>query len=67
MVFLLALCHVFSEILNHKSMNFEKLVPNIFYIDINDGIKLFVDCLGFTIGHNEIKSAQPSDCLKTKT
>jgi len=40
-------------------MNFEKLVPNIFYIDINDGIKLFVDCLGFTIGHNEIKSAQP--------
>lgn len=40
-------------------MNFEKLVPNIFYVDINDGLKMFVDCLGFAIGHDEIKSTQP--------
>ncbi|MDR6562012.1 MULTISPECIES: hypothetical protein [unclassified Arcicella] len=40
-------------------MNFEKLVPNIFYVDINDGLTLFVDCLGFTISHNEIKSFNP--------
>lgn len=40
-------------------MNFEKLVPNIFYVNIHDGLKLFVDCLGFTIGHDEIKSSQP--------
>ena len=40
-------------------MYFEKLVPNIFYVDINDGLKLFIDCLGFTIEHNEIKSSQP--------
>ncbi len=40
-------------------MNFEKLVPNIFYQNITDGLKLFVDCLGFTIGHDEIKSSQP--------
>jgi hypothetical protein len=40
-------------------MNFEKLVPNIFYVNITDGLKLFVDCLGFTIGHEEIKSRQP--------
>jgi len=40
-------------------MKFEKLVPSIFYIDINDGLKLLVDCLGFEIGHNEIKSSQP--------
>ncbi|WP_462249990.1 VOC family protein [Ferruginibacter sp.] len=40
-------------------MNFEKLVPNVFYINITDGLKLFVDCLDFTIGHNEIKSSQP--------
>ena len=40
-------------------MNFEKLVPNIFYVDISDGLKLFVDCLGFDIGHNEIKSSKP--------
>jgi hypothetical protein len=40
-------------------MNFEKLVPNIFYTDIADGLKIFVDCLGFEIGHSEIKSARP--------
>jgi hypothetical protein len=40
-------------------MNFEKLVPNIFYVDITDGLKLFVDCLDFAIGHDEIKSKQP--------
>lgn len=32
-------------------MNFEKLVPNIFYANITAGLELFVDCLGFTIGH----------------
>ena len=40
-------------------MNFEKLVPNIFYASINDGLKLFIDCLGFDITHNEIKSNNP--------
>ena len=40
-------------------MNFEKLVPNIFYVDINDGLTFFVDCLGFTIGYSEIKSFNP--------
>ena len=40
-------------------MNFSKLVPNIFYIDINSGLKMFVDCLEFTVGHNEIETANP--------
>lgn len=40
-------------------MTFEKLVPNVFYTDISDGLKFFVDCLNFTIGHSEIKSANP--------
>lgn len=40
-------------------MIFEKLVPNVFYVNITDGLKLFVNCLGFTIGHDEIKSSQP--------
>lgn len=40
-------------------MNFEKLVPNIFYVDITEGLKLFVNCLGFNIGHDELKSGQP--------
>jgi hypothetical protein len=40
-------------------MNLEKLVPNVYYVNIIDGLKFFSDCLGFTIGHNEIKSSQP--------
>lgn len=40
-------------------MKFEKLIPNLYYLNIKDGLKMFVDCLGFTIGHNEINSAQP--------
>lgn len=40
-------------------MTFEKLVPNIFYVDINEGLKFFVDCLNFEIGHDEIKSKNP--------
>lgn len=40
-------------------MTFEKLVPNVFYININDGLKFFVDCLNFEIGHSELESANP--------
>ena len=40
-------------------MNFTKLVPNVFYKDINTGLKIFVDCLEFAIGHNEINSKNP--------
>jgi hypothetical protein len=40
-------------------MNFTKLVPNIFYKDIKTGLKIFVDCLEFTIGHDEIDSKRP--------
>ena|SRR5436190_23918480 len=40
-------------------MIFTKLVPNIFYKDINVGLKIFVDCLEFTIGHNEINTKNP--------
>ncbi len=40
-------------------MNFTKLVPNVFYIDINDALKLFVDCLEFKIVHDELKSDNP--------
>lgn len=40
-------------------MNFTTLVPNVFYTDINDALKLFVDCLEFTIGHDELKSVNP--------
>jgi hypothetical protein len=40
-------------------MNFSKLVPSVFYEDITEGLKLFVDCLQFTIGYQEFNSAQP--------
>jgi hypothetical protein len=40
-------------------MNFEKLVPNVYYVNIANGLTFFVDCLDFTIGHDEIKSKQP--------
>jgi hypothetical protein len=40
-------------------MNFTKLVPNIFYTDIKDALKLFIDCLEFTIEHDELKSDNP--------
>jgi len=40
-------------------MKFTKLVPNIFYKDIKTGLKLFVDCLEFTIGHSELNSQRP--------
>jgi hypothetical protein len=40
-------------------MNFTRLVPNVFYTNIHDGLKLFVDCLEFTIGHSELASHKP--------
>src|SRR5882757_3451799 len=40
-------------------MNFTKLVPNVFYTDIKDALRLFVDCLEFDIGHDEIESRSP--------
>lgn len=40
-------------------MNFTKLVPSVFYTDISDGLKLFVDCLQFTIEHKDLNTSQP--------
>jgi hypothetical protein len=40
-------------------MNFTTLVPNIFYVDINDAMPLFIDCLEFKIVHNELNSRNP--------
>jgi hypothetical protein len=40
-------------------MKFTKLVPNIFYSDIQVGVKLFVECLEFIISYDDLKSAEP--------
>jgi len=42
-----------------RLMHFTKLVPNIFYRDIKSGLRIFVDCLEFTIGHDELNSDHP--------
>lgn len=41
-------------------MRFTKLVPNIFYWDIGDGIRLFVEALGFEITYDDLQSDRPS-------
>ena len=45
-------------------MNFTKLVPTVFYTNIKDGLTMFVDCLGFSIGHEEFNSPAPFCVLK---
>lgn len=40
-------------------MNFSRLIPNVYYQDIKDGLKLFIDCLEFKISHEELKSDNP--------
>ena len=40
-------------------MQFEKLVPSVFYIDLKDSLKLFIDCLAFRIVHEEFASDAP--------
>ncbi len=45
-------------------MAFEQLIPNVYYTDLTHGLKLFVDCLGFSIGHDELKSKEPFCVLK---
>ena len=40
-------------------MTFTKLVPNMFFENINDGLSLFVDCLEFSIGYNDLQSEHP--------
>lgn len=40
-------------------MKFSKFVPSVFYIDISDGLKLFVDCLQFSIEHEDLRTSQP--------
>ena len=40
-------------------MKFSRLVPSVFYVDLADGLKLFVDCLKFEIEHQDLHTSQP--------
>ncbi len=46
-------------------MKFTKLIPNIFYSDIRVGLDLFIECLGFSVGYDDLKSGEPS-CIAEK-
>ena len=54
-----AIQRIIKKKLNQAIMNFSKLVPSVFYVDISDGKKLFVDCLQFSIEHEDLKTSQP--------
>lgn len=45
-------------------MFFSKLVPSVFYTNLSDGLKLFVDCLQFSIKHKDLNASQPYCELK---
>lgn len=40
-------------------MKFTKLIPNLFYTDIRVGLKVFIDCLEFEMGYDDLKSENP--------
>jgi hypothetical protein len=40
-------------------MQFTKLVPELYYRDIQEGLKMFVGCLEFNVGHSELNSDNP--------
>lgn len=40
-------------------MHFTNLVPSVFYKDLSDGLKLFVDCLQFKVLHKDLNTSQP--------
>lgn len=40
-------------------MQFTKLVPELYYRDIQEGIKMFVACLEFRISHSEVHAESP--------
>ena len=50
-----------NKSLHHKfnSHDLHQACPNIFYKNISSGLKIFVDCLEFKIGHSEIHSPRP--------
>ena len=45
-------------------MTFTQLVPSVFYKNLSDGLKLFVDCLQFSIEHQVLNASQPYCVLK---
>jgi hypothetical protein len=40
-------------------MHFLQLVPSVFYVNLSDGLALLVDCLRFTVTHQDLMASQP--------
>lgn len=45
-------------------MQFTQIVPSLFYLDIQIAIKTFIDCLEFTMGHDERHTDNPFCVVK---
>ncbi|MBB6327496.1 hypothetical protein FHS59_003139 [Algoriphagus iocasae] len=45
-------------------MNFTKLVSSVFYHDLNDGLEMFVNCLEFSVAHQDLYTSQPYCVLR---
>jgi len=45
-------------------VHFTRIVPSLFYEDIRIAIKTFIDCLEFTMGHEELQSDNPFCVVK---
>jgi hypothetical protein len=45
-------------------MKLIKLIPNIFYSDIQVGLNLFVECLGFKVVYSDTGAEQPLFIIK---
>ena len=48
-------------------MKFTKLIPNGFYKNIQDGLALFVDCLEFSPGYQDLNSDRQSCIVEKNT
>ncbi len=48
-------------------MQLTKLIPNIFYSDMNVGLQLFVDTLGFSMAYRDDNAEQPFCIIKRDT
>lgn len=47
-------------------MNFTTLIPNIFYADAKEGLRLFADCMGFEIVYNDLAAEEHPFCILKK-
>ena len=46
------------------NMSLQVLIPNIFYSDVQVGLQLFVDCLGFEVVYTDTEGEQPFYVVK---